>query len=209
MNLKESFRYQNFLEDLMSEASCSLRNREHCLVTKKAHFRKKANPDAENIIETVETEDFYNNDIVVKFMQWLIEERNRLTTAIVKAKTSLDFDLDAVFETNKFRHRFTSTLRDMLRYTVPKKTIEQGRDYKFNNEGNQTPYVYDIEVVSSAAYDTDTAKKVMREAATESDRISTMIDLAMINTTVDYEPTFDVNDSWDDVMKIFSSSMTA
>ena len=209
MNLKESFRYQNFLEGLMTDASYSLRNRDHCLVTTKTHFRKKANPDAEDITETVEVGDFYHNDAVVRFMQWLVEERSKLTTAIGKAKASLDFDLDAAIETNKFRHQFSNTIRDMLRYTVPKKTVEQGRDYKFNNEGNQTPYVYDVEVVSSAAYDTDAAKTVMREMATESDRVSTMIDLAMINTTVDYEPTFDVNDSWDDVMEIFIGSITA
>lgn len=205
MNLKESFRYQNFLDRLMTDASYSLRNRDHCVVVTKTHLRKKANPEAEDFTETVDVDDFYNNDSVIAFMQWLIEERSKLTTAIGKAKASLDFDLDAAIETNKFRHQLSNAMRDMLRFTVIKRVNEQGRDYKFNNEGNQTPYVYDVEVVSDEAYDVDSAKAVMRETAAESDRVSTMIDLAMINTNVDYEPTFDVNDSWDDVMNTFST----
>ena len=35
MNLKEAFRYQMFLKNLMSVASISIQNREHCLVTTK------------------------------------------------------------------------------------------------------------------------------------------------------------------------------
>ena len=45
MNLKESFRYQNFLEGMMSEAGSNLASREHCLTTIKRHLRSKANPD--------------------------------------------------------------------------------------------------------------------------------------------------------------------
>ena len=90
---------------------------------------------------------------------------------------------------------------------IPRKTVEQGRDYKFNVEGNQTAYYYDIEVESVEAYDKDAAKDLMRDMIATADTNSTLIDAALINTTVDYKPKFDVNDSFEDVMDSFLAGL--
>ena len=52
MNLKESFRYQNFLENMLAYAGNSLTDREHSLTITKNHLRKKANAEAEDMMET-------------------------------------------------------------------------------------------------------------------------------------------------------------
>lgn len=202
MNLKESFRYQNFLDMMMRAASASIQQRDHCLKVTKTHLRNKANPDASDVTETVEGEVFFANDDVVAFMAWLVKEREKLTTAIGAAKASIGFDIDAAIETNKFRQTVNGSIKNMLRYT-PTKRVEQGRDYKFNVEGNQTPYIYEIEVVSEEAYDKTGAKTLMREMISKADEVSAAIDAAMINTKVDYEPVFDVNETFDDVMTDF------
>lgn len=205
MNLKESFRYQNFLESLMRSAVFSVTQREHCLTVTKSHLRSKSNADATDITEVVEVEPFYNNDDVLKFMQWLVEEKSKLTQAVSKAKTSINIDLDAAIETNKFRQQVNSAVKNMLRH-IPRKTTEQGRDFKFNAEGNQMAYFYEIEVTTSEAYDKLAAKELMRSMITEADETSAKIDAALINTQVDYEPRFDVNESFDDVMEEFVSN---
>lgn len=202
MNLKESFRYQNFLDMMMRAASASIQQRDHCLKVTKTHLRSKANPDASDVTETVDGEVFFANDDVVAFMAWLVKEREKLTTAIGSAKASIGFDIDAAIETNKFRQTVNGSIKNMLRYT-PTKRVEQGRDYKFNVEGNQTPYIYEIEVVSEEAYDKTGAKTLMREMISKADEVSAAIDAAMINTKVDYEPVFDVNETFDDVMTDF------
>ena len=202
MNLKESFRYQNFLDMMMRAASASIQQRDHCLKVTKTHLRSKANPDASDVTETVDGEVFFANDDVVAFMAWLVKEREKLTTAIGAAKDSIGFDIDAAIETNKFRQTVNGSIKNMLRYT-PTKRVEQGRDYKFNVEGNQTPYIYEIEVVSEEAYDKTCAKTLMREMISKADEVSAAIDAAMINTKVDYEPVFDVNETFDDVMTDF------
>ena len=203
MNLKESFRYQKFLENMMHSASISIQTRDHCLKITKTHLKSKANSDAEDLTEVVECESAFSpNDDVVAFMVWLVDEREKLTNAIGKAKTSVGFDIDAAVETNKFRQLLSGSVKGMLRYTPSKKT-EQGRDYKFNVEGNQTPYIYDIEVVTKEAYDRTVAKKTMRDMISAADKTSAEIDAAMINTVVEYEPVYDVNESFDDVMAEF------
>ena len=90
---------------MMRAATNSVMNREHCLTVTKTHLRNKANPDAENIVETVEVEKFYSNDDVLRFMEWLVNEKAVLTQAISKAKAAIALDLDTAIETNKFRQQ--------------------------------------------------------------------------------------------------------
>lgn len=207
MNLKESFRYQNFLDSLLRCATSSVSNRDHCLTVTKTHLRNKANPEVADVTETVEVEKFFKNDDVLSFMKLLVEEKLLLTQKISEAKASIsEIDLDAAIESNKFRQQISNAVRIMMRYT-PRKTVEQGRDYKFNIEGNQTAYYYDIEVESAEAYDKDSAKELMRNMIATADKNSTLIDAALINTTVDYEPKFDVNDSFEDVMESFIAGL--
>ncbi len=206
MNLKESFRYQNFLESMLSAAGASIIQKDHCLKVTKTHLRNKVNPDVQDVVETVEIDTFFENDVVIAFIKWLVEEREKLTKAIGAAKAGIGFDIDAAIETNKFRQAANNSIKTMLRY-MPSKRTEQGRDYKFNVEGNQMPYIYDIEVVSKEAYNKNEAKATMRALITEADRVSADIDAALINTKIEYEPVFDVNETFEDVMTEFCESV--
>ena len=202
MNLKESFRYQNFLGSLLSSAVSSLTDMQHCLTTTKTHLRSKANSDAADVTETVDVGEFHKNDDVLSFMLYIIEEREKLTTAISQAKASVGFDLDAAVETNKFRQTVSRNINMMLRFKGAKRT-ERGTDYKFNAEGNQTPYYYDIEVVTSENFDRAKAKAAAQSIIAKADEVSATIDAALINTRVEYEAPFNVNDSFDDSMVAF------
>ena len=210
MNLKESFRYQNFLDDLMTSACTFVRDRDNAFVITKSHHRSKANPDAEDIVETVEFDTRYvPNDDIIKFMQWLVDEREKLTKEISKTKATLmqetGFDIDAAVEANKFRQSANRAVKSMLGHTTTKRT-ERGQEYKFNAEGNQMPYYYEIEVTATEAYDKEAAKAFMRSVITEADKMSEHIDKAMINSNVQYEPKFDVNETFEDVMAEFIAS---
>lgn len=203
MNLKESFRYQNWLESMMRKAEESLMLSSHSLIITKKHMLSQYDPEVENRIENVEEEPFYSNDSVISFMQWLILERHKLTKAINEAKSSLDFDIDATLEANKFRRSVINSIDYMLKYFKSKKKTEEGKAYKFNNEGNQMPYYYDIEVEIKEAFDREVSRFKMKSLSEESDVQSSKIDSAMINTEVNYTPTFDVNDTFEDVMEEF------
>lgn len=203
MNLKEAFRYQTFLSRMMDCASTSIMREDYSLTTVKTHKKKQANPDAEDMEETVQRDRAYiPNDSVIAFMIYLVRERTALTVAINEAKTSVGIDIDAMIEANKFRQSACAAIKSMLRFTASKSTTP-GRDYKFNVEGNQVPYYYDVEVVTSEAFDRAKAKFSMRGMASESDTVSTEIDAAMVNTDVNYVPDFDVNDTFEDVMNEF------
>ena len=203
MNLKESFRYQNFIEAAIRAAGSSITTTDHCLTVTKRHLRSAVNPDAENVDEVVEVDKFFSNDDVLRFMEYMITQRQMLSEAISMAKGGLDFDVDASIATNKSRQLVCNNIRSMIRISVPSKRTTNGTDYKFNVEGNQVSYYYNVEVEKKVAYDIDAAKKMLKKLIVKSDEVSAHIDAAMVNTQVDYEPPFDVNDSFEDVMNAF------
>lgn len=203
MNLKEAFRYQNFLDAMMERAQDSVSTGEHAYQVTKKHLKKAANPNAEDLIETVEPiEPFVPNDDTIRFMLWLTEERGRLTTAIDNTKKALDCDIDAAIEQNKFRQRAANGIKSML-YHKPTKGKEIGTDYMINGEGNQVPYKYTIEVERQEAFDRERAKDVVRNLLAEADAISTLIDSTMINSEVEYETGLNPSDEYDDVLAWF------
>lgn len=208
MNLKEAFRYQNFLEGILDSASRSLCTTDHCLKVERKHLRNAVNPEVADETEVVEVDEFFSNDDVMSFMAFAIGEKKTLTEAIGETKNGLSFDLDAAIASNKYRQKVCGAIRTMLRYSVPNKRIERGSGFKFNVEGNQTTYYYDIEVTKEVAYDIDAAKKRLKELIAESDKVSADIDSAMVNAQVNYVPPFDVNDGFEDVMTDFLSKGT-
>lgn len=203
MNLKEAFRYQNFLDRIFGAACISIEKRDHCLTQTRNHLYNKVNPDMENVKEEVKTEeDFFANDDVIQAMLFLIEEKGKLSIAINKAKESIDMDIDAAVSVNKYRQLLNKSVAFMMRLN-PCTRIETGIAQKFNSTGDPVDYKYDVEVTSVEAYDRKAAKKIMKEVISEADKTSAAIDFVKVNTTVDYTPVFDVNDSFEDVMNTF------
>ena len=207
MVLKEAFRYQNFLANLFDAAEDSLLDRDHCLRTIKTHYKNKANPDIESEdIEIVTVPEFFANDQVIAFIVWLIAEREKLAIAISQAKefvaTEQGFDLDAAIESNKYRQKAAKAIQTMLSHKGAVRK-ERGTDYRFNLEGTQVSYYYDIDTKTEEAYDRESAKATQKELSSAADKTSTQIDTLMVTPEVDYAPPYDVNDSFDEVMSDF------
>lgn len=199
MNLKESFRYQKFLDSLMNSACAYLRNPDHYMQTTERHMRSKRNPDAIDEEKVIQKECPFQISDVVAFMQWLISEKEELTAKIGSAKAYLANDMDAMVESNKYRQRMAEYLSVMLN-NKPCTEVTQARDYKFNNEGNQMAYCYDVEVTKTATYDVAEVKHLARSLLTRADEVSSEIDAKMVNTSVDYRVILDINLDFEDAV---------
>lgn len=208
MNLKESFRYQNFLDRMMRFATESMTSTSHCLEVTRTHMRSKVKADAPDETITDEVEEFVGNDDMARFMLFLIQEREILSSAIVNAKAHLPFDMDAAIDGNKFRQRAVNTINVMLR-NKGRKTQSTETSFAFNAAGDQTPYRYPVEIETRELFDRAMAKKTLRELETKSDEVSAAIDAASVNAVVAYEPPFNVNDSFEDVVVAFLAANPA
>lgn len=202
MNLKEAFRYQKFLDTLMMEASNSIQNMAHSTKVVERHLRSAANPEALDSVEEPAAEDFVKNDDAMLSISRLIFEKQKLSNAIAKAKASAGFDIDAAIETNKYRQSAANAIRNMLLLAKPGTRKTKGTDYKFDVNGTQVPYKYDIEVVSTDAFNRDHAKQMLKRLMTVSDATSSAIDGVVVNTIVEYDPPFDVNSNFEDAVAV-------
>ncbi|WP_289026432.1 hypothetical protein [uncultured Flavonifractor sp.] len=202
MNLKEAFRYQNFLAALLTNARTAMSVQDNLLEETRTHWRKKANPNGVDETETVEQTDLEDPNKCVDLAVRVIQERETLARAIDQAKTHLTGDvgdMDAAIEANKARQAVAQQIRSMLRAKAAKR-VERGTAYAFNAEGNQMPYYYDIEVVTKERFDRAAMKTRMGQLLTEADKVSAQIDEAVVNTPVDYLPPWDVNASFEDIL---------
>jgi hypothetical protein len=60
-----------------------------------------------------------------------------------------------------------------------------------------------VEITTTERYDKAAAKDLMRSTIAKADEVSSAVDAAMINTSVEFDPPYDVNETFDDVLDIF------
>lgn len=209
MNLKESFRYQNYLKLMFDLCRQDITNMSHAFSATKLHKRHDANPAAEDMIEEPEPTDYYSNDDVIAFMMAILKEKEKLCVAIAKTKEKImketEIPIDQAVECNKMYRDAVDSICRMLGFKASKR-IERGQAYLLNNEGNQCAYYYDVEVTRSEAFNRKAAKEIAKNISDMADTTSKEVDLAMVNYEVDFTPMFDVNDSFDDSIEKFMDS---
>ena len=203
MNLKEAFRYQNKLQWLMTEAEEILRRDRNVVKVEQTALLHKVNPDAvdETTIEPADT--VYADQItdIAVLLMFLLGERERLSLAIREAKKAMDMDFDGEVSLNTRRQELASIFRNMVQLRSSETVISGGGvGYKFNAEGNQVSYRCDLKTVTTINFDRSKIRSYAAALSRKADEISADLDKRMVNTEVSYEPPFDVNDTFAEVL---------
>ncbi len=195
MNLKEAFQAQNKLSELMTHITRYLSAADNVMTVTEKHFRSKALEGQKDESMDVSRKDEEGFDVGRLLVIWeeLMEERDRLGAAIVKAKAGMNFNLDAAVDGNKSRRAFLVMLQGLAnRKSTHELQKGGGTGYVFNNEGNQTLYCYDIERIMTIDYDRNKVRAMVKELHHKSDEVSIKIDEALLQAHVDYTPKFDL-----------------
>jgi hypothetical protein len=202
MNLKESYRYANYLDNLLITAHQYLSNRGFVTTTIEEHLRSKANNEASDEVITAQKPydvDFTPND-VIDFAVKVIKEKESLQDAIAKAKAGTEINIDNAISMNKKKQQFVYALNNIVDIK-PSEKQKQGSDYKFNfQDGNQIRYYYNVIEKTSIQFDRNDVKGLIKKISKECDEVSAKLDAIEINTAVNFEPTYDVNDKFEDVV---------
>ena len=115
MNLKEAFRFQNKLQSLMEEAQSILGDDDNITRVQNTYLRRKVMKDFqdETTEEAPRTEYSQQITAVAEFLLYLLEEREKLTVAICRAKAGLDLPagLDGQVSLNARRQDIARLLR--------------------------------------------------------------------------------------------------
>lgn len=201
MNLKESYRYANYLDGLLNTAYTYLRNRGFVTTTVEEHLRKQSNPDVENeIIEVQKPYDVaFKPNNVIDFVVKIIEEKDKLSNAIAKAKSTTEIDIDNAIAMNKKKQGFVSVL-NTIADIKPSEKKATGKGYKFDVNGEQKPYIYDVTLKTTIDFDRNDVRNLIKKYLKETDEISAKLDMIEITTQVDFVPTWDVNEKFEELV---------
>ncbi len=201
MNLKESYRYANYLDNLLSTAYIYLKNKGFVTTTIQTHLRSKANSEATD--EVVEVQKPYDIEFtpmnIIDFVVKVIDEKEKLANAIAIAKANVEINIDNAIAMNKKRQGFVSVLNGMVSIKASEKQIT-GRDYKFDINGEQKPYTYNVTEITSIDFDRNSVKGLIKKYNKVCDEVSAKLDEIEITIVVEFNPQFDINDTFEDLV---------
>lgn len=200
MILKDAYRYQKCLSTMIGQAEVLLLNNSFVTSTIQKHNRKKANSDADD--ETVEVDkpitDFNAMD-VINFIADAIKEKQKISDAIVAAKRNTEIDIDSSISLNKIKQEYIGYLRRLAAMdSSERKTY--GTDYKFDVDGKQTSYRYEVIETTTIDFDRNDVRGLAKKLQKECDEISSKLDLIELTTDVEFTPKWDVNDTLEEII---------
>ena len=204
MILKEAFRCQNYLSRLIGEAIDYLTTTSNVVITKQEHLKSKSNADAEDevVIADKYSDIEYKPNQVIDFLLDVLNEKEKLSDAINKAKLNTEINIDSSTAINKEKQRIASIF-DRLSKTKSGEKIRNDSDYKFNAEGNQVSYYYEVKETTTIDFDRNKVKGIVKRLRRESDNTSNELDRVQVTLEVDYSPTYEINDDFEDSLEIF------
>lgn len=206
MNLKESFRVQNKLNELLQSTRYYLQNQNNITKVTQEHMRTKANKEA--VDETIEKPNLsllpYEVNKIIDFALYLVREKEKLNDAIDVAKTKCGTNIDNSITNNKNKKELCDLLNSMATIKSSER-LTRAQDYKFNVAGDQVAYNYEVKEVTTIDFDRNKVRNIYKQLSKEIDDVSNKIDEIKINSEVDYIFEFDVNDKFEDILEQFCS----
>lgn len=206
MNLKEAFRYQNKLENFIVTAQDILDRDSNITRVENTYLRRKVMAEAEDetVIAAPDTEYSAQITELVRFLLYLLHEKEALFAAIRRAKDALELDMDSEVSLNAARQRIARTLSHMNGLRSSEVIVSNGgTGYRFNAEGNQISYRCDVKRITTINYDRNVIRRELERLNRASDETSARLDLCLVTSAVDYTTPFDVNDSFTDAFEAF------
>ena len=210
MNLKNAFRYQNKLSQMLNQCTAALSIRSNLTKTQETHLRSKVVKEDEDVTIVTDNsgEDLVGNiNNLMGFTMYLIGQKEALTKAIREAKMAADMDVDGETALNQARQTIAKALSFMADLKASETTIAGGGNgVKFNADGEQVTYRCDLKRVVSINYDRNQVKSNLKALTKKANETSEAIDAALITTQVDYDPPFEADDT---IVSVFNNWVDA
>lgn len=206
MNLKEAFRVQNILNSHIDTAMCHLNSTGDTMKTISTHKISEANPGAEDRVEdsTTKRNHEWNANDMLDILEELFSMKQELTRKIGEAKRKLPLDIDAELAINVCRRKIINGITPLIsRQAFESKS--SGTSYRINNDGNQVPFYYNIESVTTIDYDRTRVKAMKNRIAADGDAMSDKIEKLMLEAEIDFTLPFHIADNFDEVIDCFLS----
>ena len=210
MNINEACKLARNIKECVEVLQRMSYKSEYAYKIEMKHEKKAVNPDVEDLTEdnTADKEYDVSMNQIVKAMLYLNKEAAKVSKAIEVAKNSalvnVNGEMISVDSATEYNRNLRSTINIMRSLSKNKDTESKSRgsDYKFDIEGKQTPFYYNITTTKTVDYDKTEIKNEEKAIRKEVEEISIAIDKAKLDTEVMLDTVFDVNtDSFEDVLE--------
>lgn len=212
MNLVEACKLAKNIETLKYQIAEIVSSPDYSTKVVERHLKSKVDENLED--ETIEREVTKIYDITteqaIQLLDILMQKKAQLSSAIEAAKHDIRIDVNGMQLAYDSAIEYNKSLRDLAILRMSKlNRIKEGivkgtaSAYRFNVEGNQTPYKYNVEVETTLLVDLKDTKKKEKEYRKLADEVSTKLDEAKLNTKIDLELGIEMNDTLEDVIENF------
>lgn len=210
MNLKDAYRFQNKLNSHTDEIISIISDNGNVTKVKSTLYKSRVMPEAKDEeVDRLPTTEYADRiTLLCDLAVFLMDEREKLAGAIRNAKLALDIDIDSEVGLNGKRRELAEVLRSMNSLRGSERFLKNGGTaYRFNADGEQVSYFCDMKEVTTINFDRNVTRRYENVLNKKSDEISAEIDKCLVMTDVDYQPPFDVNDSFSEVFESFVSKI--
>lgn len=203
MNIKTAGQYINKLDSWISNLKGLLVDKSYIYEINEKHEKIEG-------IEEVKIENVKEYDVTLDKISYLIDslinEKSDMVLAIANAKQLnkieigvKSFDLDTAIQCNKSKREFAQNL-NYLKDNKSKVVKTTTTGYKFNNEGNQVPYSYNLEKNYKLDFDEKEILSLYKSILTNCDVLSEKIDELMTRDIVCFVPNYNLHDSLEEII---------
>ena len=217
ISLKESFRVLSCIDKTISSLTSYLSNKNNSISILEKHFKEKSNPEAKDEeIDTTTIREYADASTIdiISLMQSLIAEKTKLEISVEIAKRNIvietkynnNLSLDSAISNAKQSRNLAGVLNSLLNIkTDEQKTQKNG--FKFNLEGNETTYRYDVVVIKEINFDKNIVSNNYKQLLENADKLSVAIEKNMMEEIVEYEFPYSIHDSTSDIVGKYLSSL--
>jgi len=217
ISLKESFRTLVYIDKTISSLTSYLSNKNNSISVIESHLKEKSNPEAQNEeLDTTTIREYSDASTVdiINLVGKLIAEKTKLEISVEIAKRNIlietkdnnNLSLDSAISNAKQSRNLAGVLNSLINIkTDEKKTI--GTGFKFNQEGNETSYRYDVVVTKTINFDRNIVNDNYKSLLEKADKLSISIEKSMMEEIVEYEFPYSIHDSTADVVSKYLYSI--
>ena len=212
MNLVEACKLAKNIETLKILVADIIANMDYATKITENHLKSKAGEglEDETVIREVDKTYDITTEEAIKLLDILMEKKALLSSAIENAKHNIKIEVNGLEMAYDSAIEYNKSLRDIVIYKMNRlNRIKEGitktsaTAHRFNAEGNQTAYRYDVEVETKSLVDLQKTKKKEKAYRKLADEVSTKLDEAKLATKIDLDLGIELNDTLDDVIEAF------
>jgi len=217
ISLKESFRVLSYIDKTISSLTSYLSNKNNSISVLEQHLKEKSNPEAKNEeLDTTTIKEYPDASTIniINLVQNLIAEKTKLEISVelakrgivIETKDNKNLSLDSAISNAKQSRNLANVLNNLINIkTDEKKTV--GTGFKFNINGEEVPYRYDVVVTKTINFDRNIVSDNYKQLLEKADKLSISIEKAMMEEIVEYEFPYSIHDSVVDVVSKYLYSI--